>query len=73
MNIDLSNSLVPLPESVLTKICYDILSHWAPELTLTGVANLFCGTDCLMMIFNCIRQLAVLCDLCLDQVKTCVS
>ena len=50
LNIGLSNSLVPLPESVLTKICDDILSRWAAELTLTGVAKRFCGTNCLMMI-----------------------
>ena len=32
VNTGLSISLVPLPESVLTKICDDILSRWAAEL-----------------------------------------
>ena len=43
VNTGLSNNLVPLPESVLIKICDDILSRWAAELTLTGVAKRFCG------------------------------
>ena len=29
VNIDLGNSVVPLPESVLTKTCDAILLHWA--------------------------------------------
>ena len=47
----LGNSLVPLPESVLTKTCDAILLHWTATKTVTGVVKGFCETNCLVIIF----------------------